>query len=93
MITKDLRRKSDRLLEQWLLERFEEAFDTTVALRFTDEGRRRRDAQETGLVLEVVAHKRGAVTMSELESLGGTGLEAAVDAAQAGSAADGNEAA
>ena len=63
-------------LEQWLLERFEEAFDTTVALRFTDEGRRRRDAQETDLVLEVVAHELGAVTMSELESLGGTGLEA-----------------
>ena len=49
--------------------------------------------RKRGLVLEVVAHELGAVTMSELESLGGTGLEAAVDAAQAGSAADGNEAA
>ena len=63
--------------EQLLLERFEEAFDTTVALRFAADGRRRLDAQETDLVLEVVAHELGAGIMSELESLGGTGLEAA----------------
>ena len=63
--------------EQLFLERFEEAFDTTVARRFADEGRRGLDAQETDLVLEVIAHELGAVIMSELESLGGTGLEVA----------------
>ena len=63
--------------EQLFLERFEEAFDTSVALRFADEGRRRLDAQARDFVLEILAHELGAVIMSELESLGGTGLEAA----------------
>ena len=63
--------------EQLFLKRFEEAFDTTIAFRLADEGRRRFDAQETDLVLEVVAHELRAVIRAELQSVDGARVEAA----------------
>ena len=63
--------------EQLFLQRFEEAFNTAVAFRFTHKGRRRFDAQETDLVLEVAAHELRPVVMAELETISGVGLEAA----------------
>ena len=54
--------------EQLLLERFEEAFDTTVALRFADERRRRLDAQETEPTAFSVRYK--GIKVTQLTDLG-----------------------
>ena len=62
--------------EQLLLERFEEAFDTALAFGLANERRRRFHAQETDLILEVVAHELRAVIVPESKSSGGVSLEA-----------------
>ena len=53
---------------------FEEAFNTVVGFRFAHKVRRRFDAQEADLVLEVVAHELPSVIMAELETVSVTGL-------------------
>ncbi len=63
--------------QQLLLERPEEAFDTTIAFRLANECRRRLDSQKGEFVLEVIAHELRTVIVTESEPFGGAAPEAA----------------
>ena len=53
----------------------EEAFNTAIAFRLSNECRRRLDPQEGEFVLEVVAHKLRGMIVPQLVPLGGAGQE------------------
>ena len=54
--------------EELLFESSDDALGTAIALRGTDERRRRLDAEECELILEVIAHVWTAVDMPTLET-------------------------